>query len=214
MFERFTDAARKALVRAQEESRALNHSAIGTEHFAIALSNCVETSGQVFMALGIAVDDVRNELEKVFPPREAPLSGHIPFTSGAKATLENSQRHSVTGSAGYIGTGHLLLGLLDEEERSGGILTNLGVDLNAMQEKARELLVDDTERPAPSRPGISPFVRGRIGSEISEPFCPGCGNKLEGNLAATKLAFAEESGPREATLLYCRTCGTALGTLG
>ena len=117
MFERFTNRARHVVVLSQEEARLLNHNYIGTEHILLGLLGEPESiGGQVLAGFGITRDGVREEVvEKIGRGKSMP-SGHIPFTPRAKKTLELSLREALSIKHNYIGTEHILLGLIREGE--------------------------------------------------------------------------------------------------
>jgi ATP-dependent Clp protease ATP-binding subunit ClpC len=117
MFERFTDAARFAVVAAQEAARELNHDYIGTEHFLLGLLRRPDTSAARALAtLGISADTVRRAVIDRLGTGAKPVSGHIPFTPRGKSTLEHALREALTLNHSYIGTEHILLGLLAEPD--------------------------------------------------------------------------------------------------
>jgi ATP-dependent Clp protease ATP-binding subunit ClpA len=115
MFERFTNPARHVVVLAQEEARQLQHNYIGTEHLLLGLLG--EPQGAAFQALkrfGITHDGAREEVKAIIGLGQNPMSGHIPFTPRAKKTLELALREALQLHHGYIGTEHILLGLIKE----------------------------------------------------------------------------------------------------
>ena len=115
MFERFTDRARRVVVLAQEEARMLNHAHIGTEHLLLGLAHEGQgVAARALEALGISLEAVRREVEETIGRGEQPPSGHIPFTPRAKKVLELSLRELTQLGHQYIGTEHILLGLLRE----------------------------------------------------------------------------------------------------
>src|SRR6266508_2215548 len=132
MFERFTDRARRVVVLAQEESRLLNHNYIGTEHILLGLVH--EGEGVAALALtsmGIGLDAVRKQVEEIIRQGKAAPTGHIPFTPRAKKILELSLREALQLGHNYIGTEHILLGLLREGEGvAAQVLQKLGADLD------------------------------------------------------------------------------------
>jgi hypothetical protein len=131
MFERFTSRAREAVKLAQEEARLLDHGHIGTEHILLGLLR-VESgvAADILRANGIAIDTVRVEVERIVPRGKGTPKGHIPFTPRAKKVLELSLREAVRLSHNYIGTEHILLGLLREGEGlAAKVLTEAGLDL-------------------------------------------------------------------------------------
>ncbi len=130
MFERFTNRSRRVVVLAQEESRGLNHSYIGTEHLLLGL--LYEGTGAGAKALGsmdITLGAARDQVEVLVGRGQQSSSGHIPFTPRAKRCLEMSLRESLQLGHNYIGTGHLLLGLISQGDgRAVQVLANLGAD--------------------------------------------------------------------------------------
>ena len=136
MFERFTDRARRVVVLAQEEARMLSHNYIGTEHLLLGLLH--EDQGmaaQVLDEMGISLIAVREQVLEIIGAGESAPSGHIPFTPRAKKVLELSLREALQLGTDYIGTEHLLLGLLREGEGvAPQILVKLGKNLNTVRE--------------------------------------------------------------------------------
>ena len=131
MFERFTDPARRAVARAQEEARGFDHNYIGTEHLLAGLS-CQEqgAAARTLESAGITVDAVRGKRETLVGRGQEPQSGHIPFTPQAKKCLELSLREALNLGHNHIGTGHLLLGLISQDDDVAvKVLRELGADL-------------------------------------------------------------------------------------
>ena len=117
MFERFTDRARRVVVLAQEEARLLNHNYIGTEHILLGLIHEGEgVAAKALESLGISLEAVRNQVEEIIGQGGSSPSGHIPFTPRAKKVLELSLREALQLGHNYIGTEHILLGLIREGE--------------------------------------------------------------------------------------------------
>jgi ATP-dependent Clp protease ATP-binding subunit ClpC len=141
MFERFTDGARRGVVFAQDEARELNHSYIGTEHLLLGLMRDTEgVAAQALQELGIRRDAVREQVAEIAGRGERPPSGHIPFTPRAKKVLELSLRESLQLNQGYIGTEHILLGLVGEGEGvAAQVLVKLGGSLTRVRDKVIEL---------------------------------------------------------------------------
>jgi ATP-dependent Clp protease ATP-binding subunit ClpA len=133
MFEKFTDRARRVIVGAQEESRALNHDHVGPEHILLALMH--ESRGMaahVLSATGITEDRVRQQLD--LRAGQGSPSGHVPFTPQAKKTLELSLREALQLGDSHIGTEHLLLGLMRQDEvPAAQALRELGADLDTVR---------------------------------------------------------------------------------
>ena len=133
MFERFTDRARRVVVLAQEEARLLNHSYIGTEHILLGLIHEGEgVAAKALESLGISLEAVRSQVEEIIGQGGSSPSGHIPFTPRAKKVLELSLREALQLGHNYIGTEHILLGLIREGEGvAAQVLVKLGADLSA-----------------------------------------------------------------------------------
>ena len=117
MFERFTDRARRVVVLAQEEARMLNHNYIGTEHILLGLIHEGEgVAAKALERMEISLEAVRAQVEEVIGQGQQAPSGHIPFTPRAKKVLELSLREALQLGHNYIGTEHILLGLIHEGE--------------------------------------------------------------------------------------------------
>ena len=147
MFERFTDRARRVVVLAQEEARMLSHDYIGTEHILLGLIHEGEgVAARALESLGIGLETVRQEVEEIIGRgREAP-GGHIPFTPRAKKVLELSLREALQLGHNYIGTEHILLGLIREGEGvAAQVLVRLGADLNRVRQEVISLLAGERE---------------------------------------------------------------------
>ena len=131
MFERFTDRARRVVVLAQDEARELNHNYIGTEHILLGLiSEGDGVAAKALESMGISLDAVRSEVVDIIGRGSQPPSGHVPFTPRAKKVLEYSLREALQLGHKYIGTEHLLLGLIREGEGvAAQVLVKLGADL-------------------------------------------------------------------------------------
>jgi len=142
MFERFTDRARRAVELAQEEARRLNHNYIGTEHILLGLIREGEgVAARALESLGISLEAVRQQVEKIIGRGQQAPSGHIPFTPRAKKVLELSLRESLQLGHNYIGTEHILLGLLREGDGvAAQVLVRLGADLNRVLQQVIQLL--------------------------------------------------------------------------
>ena len=157
MFERFTDKARRVIVMAQEEARALEHNYIGTEHLLLGLLDIDDAiAAKVLSSLGVDSDRTRAEVEAIVGRGTEPPSGHIPFTPRAKATLEQSLRAALRLGHNYIGTEHILLGLTTQEE---GVAMRVlqekaGVTADSIEAKVTEALtqLEKDKRPDPDEP--------------------------------------------------------------
>jgi Clp amino terminal domain, pathogenicity island component/UvrB/uvrC motif len=152
MFERFTDRARRVVVLAQEEARMLNHGYIGTEHLLLGLIHEDEgVAATALKAMEISLDAVRRQVEAIIGEGQEIESGHIPFTPRAKRVLELSLREANQMGHNYIGTEHLLLGLVREGDGvAAQVLVSLGADLNRVRQQVIQLLHAD----AASEPGV------------------------------------------------------------
>ena len=142
MFERFTDRARRVVVLAQEEARMLNHNYIGTEHILLGLIHEGEgVAAKALESLGISLEAVRQQVEEIIGQGQQAPSGHIPFTPRAKKVLELSLREALQLGHNYIGTEHILLGLIREGEGvAAQVLVKLGADLNKVRQQVIQLL--------------------------------------------------------------------------
>ncbi|HSH23755.1 MAG TPA: ATP-dependent Clp protease ATP-binding subunit [Acidimicrobiales bacterium] len=142
MFERFTDRARRVLVLAQEEARLLNHNFIGTEHILLGLIHEGEgVAAKALESLGISLEAVREKVEETIGPAGSATTGSPPFTPRAKKVLELSLREALQLGHNYIGTEHMLLGLVREGEGvAAQVLVSLGADLSRVRQQVIQLL--------------------------------------------------------------------------
>jgi len=142
MFERFTERARKVVVKAQDEARFLKQNYIGTEHILLGLIDEKEgIASKVFHELGISINEIRAAIKDVVTEGTSESYEHIPFTPRAKKVLELSLREALQMGHNYIGTEHILLGLLREGEGvAARVLNSLGVTLNSVKIKVKEIL--------------------------------------------------------------------------
>ena len=172
MFERFTDRARRVVVLAQEEARLLNHSYIGTEHILLGLIHEGEgVAAKALESLGISLEAVRSQVEEIIGQGGSSPSGHIPFTPRAKKVLELSLREALQLGHNYIGTEHILLGLIREGEGvAAQVLVKLGADLSRVRQQVIQLL-SGYQGPSGSTGGSS----GR--AEGGTPAAAGVGSK-------------------------------------
>jgi ATP-dependent Clp protease ATP-binding subunit ClpC len=153
MFERFTDRARRVVVLAQNEARDLGHNYIGTEHILLALIDEGEgVAAKVLEAQGIDQDATRQRVEEIIGRGQGASEGHIPFTPRAKKVLELSLREALQLGHNYIGTEHILLGVLSEGEGVGAqVLVGFGADLDGIREQVFQILDGrQPEGPAPA----------------------------------------------------------------
>jgi len=142
MFERFTDRARRVVVLAQEEARMLNHNYIGTEHILLGLIHEGEgVAAKALESMNISLQAVRDQVQEIIGKGQTAPAGHIPFTPRAKKVLELSLREALQLGHNYIGTEHILLGLIREGEGvAAQVLQKLGADLNRVRQQVIQLL--------------------------------------------------------------------------
>jgi ATP-dependent Clp protease ATP-binding subunit ClpC len=142
MFERFTDRARRVVVLAQEEAKQLNHNYIGTEHILLGLIREGDgIAAKALAELSISIDNVREQVQEIIGQGQTAPTGHIPFTPRAKKVLELSLREALQLGHNYIGTEHILLGLIREGEGvAAQVLVKLGADLTRVRQTVIQLL--------------------------------------------------------------------------
>ncbi len=174
MFERFTDRARRVVVLAQEEARLLNHNYIGTEHILLGLIHEGEgVAARAMVSIGIELKKVRAQVESTIGKGAAEPKGHIPFTPRAKKVLELSLREALQLGHNYIGTEHILLGLIREGEGvAAQVLETLGADLSQVRQQVIKLLSGHPsggERPEKAHSG-SGGRKQRDGSHVLDQF--------------------------------------------
>jgi ATP-dependent Clp protease ATP-binding subunit ClpC len=210
VFERFTDRARRVVVFAQEEARMLNHNYIGTEHLLLGLVHEGEgVAAKALESLNISLEAVRQQVEEIIGRGEAAPTGHIPFTPRVKQVLELSLREALQLGHNYIGTEHILLGLIREGECvAAEVLHKLGADINRLRFTVIQILSGDTGGMAEEMPteGWTP---------PSGPTCPLCSLPLEGALAHRTLvadAVDDQGDPISLLVLYCKNCGGVVRT--
>jgi ATP-dependent Clp protease ATP-binding subunit ClpC len=171
MFERFTDRARRVVVLAQEEARMLNHNYIGTEHILLGLIHEGEgVAAKALESLNISLEAVRQQVEEIIGQGQAAPTGHIPFTPRAKKVLELSLREALQLGHNYIGTEHILLGLIREGEGvAAQVLQKLGADLNRVRQTVIQLLSGYTAGKGEAAPG-GQGEQGGQGSMVLDQF--------------------------------------------
>jgi ATP-dependent Clp protease ATP-binding subunit ClpA len=165
VFERFTDRARRVVVLAQEEARMLNHNYLGTEHILLGLIGEGEgVAARALESLGISLEAVRQQVEEIIGQGQQAPSGHIPFTPRAKKVMELASREALQLGHNYVGTEHILLGLIREGEGvAAQVLVKLGADLNRVRQQVIQLLhgYQGTE-PADYRRRLGKRARARL----------------------------------------------------
>jgi ATP-dependent Clp protease ATP-binding subunit ClpC len=204
MFERFTDYARRVVVAAQDEARSLGHDELGTEHLLLGLTReresvaaaALESHGGWHDAVLEAIVSRRGR----GPEPDPAVRSTLPFSRETKKVLELALRESLQLGQSYVGTEHLLLGLLHERDcQASQVLQGLDVDLDGVRDElVRALGETDGERvPAIGQP----------------PTCPRCGRPLESSVRSRVLEAPDVEGgtDRRAVVLYCGECGISLG---
>jgi ATP-dependent Clp protease ATP-binding subunit ClpC len=219
VFERFTDRARQVLTLAQEEARLLNHSFIGTEHILLGLIR--EDGGvgaQALRSLGISLDAVRAKVEETIGMGGTEVNGSPPFTPRAKKVLELSLREALQMNHSYIGTEHILLGLVREGEGvAATVLVRLGADMGRVRQQVMQIMS--------GRPGTGAFPTAQtmdVGGEASvgeqasirlEPCCPRCRVSVSESARFRTIAVrsdSEDADQMSIDVVYCARCGTTL----
>jgi ATP-dependent Clp protease ATP-binding subunit ClpC len=206
VFDRFTDRARRVLVLAQEEAHRLDHGFIGTEHLLLGLISEGEgVAARALESLGLSLSAVRDRVEHLIGDSGGPATGSPPFTPRAKKVLELSLREALGLGHNYIGTEHMLLGLVREGEGvASQVLVDSGVDLTRVRQKVVELLSAAGE----GKDSVSEAPSG------DPPQCARCRAGLAEAATYRRLDVAGEGGDEPVTvaIVYCRRCGTAVGT--
>jgi ATP-dependent Clp protease ATP-binding subunit ClpC len=217
MFERFTDRARRVVVLAQEESRMLDHNYIGTEHILLGLVHEGEgVAAQALQSLDISLERVRQEVEAIVGMGQTAQHGHIPFTPRAKKVLELALREALQLGHNYIGTEHLLLGLIREGEGvAAQVLEKLGASLDRVRDEVIKI-VSRLERSSGAHdelenaPGSEPLA---LQPRPVVPRCPRCraviADVIQYETQTVKAREGEDE--RDFAIVFCGRCGNALG---
>jgi ATP-dependent Clp protease ATP-binding subunit ClpC len=226
MFERFTEKARRVVILAQEESRELGHDHIGTEHLLLALVREQDgIAGQALSEAGMTLDETRKKVEDLVgrgEPEPKRRSGkrwrrHVPFTARAKKTMELALREALGLGHNYIGTEHLLLGMLSlGEGRGSETLAELAADPAQLRENLIRLTRAHAESPKIEFREVEFEMREGGGAEAASPKCPRCDADLSETAATQTMDVPrfEGEGARSVTFAFCRRCGSSLGLLG
>ena len=203
MFERFTDRARRVVVLAQEEARMLNHNYIGTEHILLGLIHEGEgVAAKALESLGISLEAVRQQVEEIIGQGQQAPSGHIPFTPRAKKVLELSLREALQLGHNYIGTEHILLGLIREGEGvAAQVLVKLGADLNRVRQQVIQLL-SGYQGKEPAAAGGPPPRRRRPRSSSTS-------SAATSRRPRARASSTRSSGARRRSSGSCRCCPAA-----
>lgn len=232
MFERFTDGAHRALVLAQEEARLLGHNHIGTEHILLGLVHEGDgVAAQALGSLGISLETLRQKVEETIGPAGSEPGGPPPFTPRAKRALELSLREALHLGCTYIGTEHILLGLVREGEGvAARALVQLGVDLSTVRQSVLTLLNAGT--PTAGSPTAGTTAAGAVtvgagtaagtasaGEPAPGPRCRGCGSDLARTARYHYLEVPPDEGapqrrPLSLLVVYCSQCGAGVGGPG
>jgi ATP-dependent Clp protease ATP-binding subunit ClpC len=222
MFERFTDRARHSVVLAQVEARMLNHNYIGTEHLLLGLVHEGDgVAARALASLEISLEAVRGRVEEIIGQGQAAPTGHIPFTPRAKKVLELALREALQLGHTYIGTEHILLGLVREGE---GIAAQVLVELGAGLERVRQVVIDQlagyAAGPEPGRSGGAEMTAAVSEPEAVEtlpardvPTCGTCGSSLSRTLAVRTFQVTEADQPVAVRTAFCTDCGTVIGVV-
>ncbi|MDR0782941.1 MAG: ATP-dependent Clp protease ATP-binding subunit [Propionibacteriaceae bacterium] len=172
MFERFTDRARRVVILAQDEARTMNHNYVGTEHVLLGLIHEGEgVAAKALAQLGVTLEPARNEVEELIGKGSQASAGHIPFTARAKRVLELSLREALQLNHPYIGTEHILLGLLREGEGvASQVLIKMGADLGQVRETVLSLLSGFQQTKQAAMSGAPEKSVNTTGSKILDQF--------------------------------------------
>jgi ATP-dependent Clp protease ATP-binding subunit ClpA len=220
LFERFTERARRVVVLAQEEARTLNHHHIGTEHILLGVIHEGEgVAAKALEALEIPLETARREVERMIGVGHAASGSHIPFTPRAKKVLELSLREALQLGHNYIGTEHILLGLIREGEGvAAQVLQKLGADQDRVRVQILALLggfdvpegVAEAAREAREEEEGDELT-GRVRTKA--PQCPTCKASLPAHARWTRLEVSGGRGEIERGFLFvsCDVCDTNLG---
>jgi ATP-dependent Clp protease ATP-binding subunit ClpC len=168
MFERFTDRARRVVVLAQEEARLLNHGYIGTEHILLGLIHEHEgVAAKALESMDVSLSAVRSQVEDIIGRGVSEPVGHIPFTPRAKKVLELSLREALGLNHNYIGTEHILLGLIREGEGVGAqVLQKMGADFHRVRQAVIVLLQGHVaDQPSGAQSSLDPSALARGAAE-------------------------------------------------
>jgi len=190
MFERFTERARRVVVHAQEEARELDHNYIGTEHLLLGLLREPESvAGQALRDLGISLESAREQVIQIIGRGTEAPAGHIPFTPRAKKVLELSLREALQLGHNYIGTEHILLGMIREGDGvAAQVLTTLGGTLERVRDKVIELAPAGTGESAEATEGTEESIE-LTAAQLRRV---GLGGRMELETVRRRLAAIDE----------------------
>jgi ATP-dependent Clp protease ATP-binding subunit ClpC len=212
VFERFTERARHVMVLANEEARLLNANFIGTEHLLLGLIHEGEgVAAKALEQLGISLEAVREKVEETMGAPSTAAGVAAPFTPRAKKVLELSLREAMQLGHKYIGTEHILLGLVREGEDVGArILVDLGADLSQVRQQVIQLLSGYGK--SVGHDELAGVRTRRPGPSGSPPDCPHCGSSLLASAGIRRMDLGhDDSGTSHAfVVVYCTACGASL----
>jgi ATP-dependent Clp protease ATP-binding subunit ClpC len=217
VFERFTDRARRVLTLAQEEASALNHSFIGTEHILLGLIEEGDGLGaRALRSLGMSTEDVRAKVEEIVGASVSTPVGSRPFTPRSKKVLELALREALQLNHSYIGTEHILLGLVREGNGvATTVLVDLGVELGWVRQAVNSLMTGGPE--VQLGPRAEPTAGGAPQEPLPlQPSCPRCRANLAESARFRTMAIPADSDsvdPLPVDVVYCLFCGTTLHML-
>jgi ATP-dependent Clp protease ATP-binding subunit ClpC len=208
MFETFTDRARRAVVLAQEEARLLKHNYIGTEHVLLGLIHDPdEVFAQVLASHGLDIAAIRSAVVDIVGEGTGSQTDHIPFTPRAKRVLELSLRESLQLGHNYIGSEHILLGLIREGEGVGAqVLTQHGVNLDEL----RVTVIREAGSSQEAGETISTY-RWPEGVGRARGMCRHLPGKL--SVEVHEISGGDPKSPVAVRLIICTACGTTVGGL-
>jgi ATP-dependent Clp protease ATP-binding subunit ClpC len=219
VFERFTDRARRVLTLAQEEACALHHSFIGTEHILLGLIEEGDGLGaRALRSLGISTEDVRAKVEEIVGGSVSTPGASPPFTPRSKKVLELALREALQLNHSYIGTEHILLGLVREGNGvATTVLVELGVELGRVRQAVNNLMTGGPEVQL-GPPADQPSAGAPKSPPAGEPSCPRCRANLAESARFRTMAIPADSDsdsadPLSVHVVYCLFCGTTLHML-
>lgn len=197
MLGRFSNAARQAVARAEEEARRLGHGHIGTEHLLLGiLAGGEDRAARALATAGATLDGSRDKVAEAVSAEATGTVGDLQLTDRARRTLERASRLSLRRHDEQVKTEHVLLSLLDVEGTAGQVLRGLGVDL----ERVRAAL------------DSSPDDHATGAAHRTSPRCAVCGSDLDTTLAHRVVASHSQARERqEFVVAYCSACGSAIG---
>jgi ATP-dependent Clp protease ATP-binding subunit ClpC len=214
VFERFDQRAREVCRLAGEEARLLNHNFIGSEHLLLGLIREDEgVAARALKQLGISLVAVREKVEETMGAPPTPPGGSPPFTPRAKKVLELSLREALQFGHNYIGTEHILLGLVREGEGvAARVLVDLGADLSRVRQTVVDLLSGHPGTVAPTMQRAAVNTGRLFPPSGSPPDCPYCRSSLAASAGTRLMELVDEASgtSRAFIVVYCTSCGASL----